>query len=195
MTVDDLESSSPRLDGVWLLSYVPNNTRLTFLPVYPSLAKNESSQKNDLFENFKLKSRQDGREIDASFLDALGAQVPWWSSYIVLDAVSLSSLDDSNRLGSKMRIDGSTKDNSLPHSWEDPQAALAGQAALFQEMCWQATRSGGNLSLGKIVEQQPEHILSNLDNDLLRAEIKSLGEHMNTFSCEFPTLTVPGTIR
>jgi hypothetical protein len=192
---DDLKSGSPRLESVWLLSYVANNTRLTFLPVFPGQADMGVASGQSLPDLFELRSYADRLALSAGFLEALRPQIPWWSSYIVMDATALARMVEITSAGSRGRVDGRKVLAGLPHAWEDPRAAQDGQAALYQEICWQASHSEVGLGLDGVIERYPGHILSDLEQDYLLAEVRSLSNQMGTFSCEFPTLAGLRTVR
>ncbi len=173
--VDDLKSRTPRLESIWIMSYVANSTRLTFLPVYPGL-----SEPSRLPGLFRFTTSAGRTQLDPAFRDSLREQVPWWGSFLLLDRVSLSEwLND---------VPGRKE---LPHAWEDPRAALLGQADLYQEMCWNPSRSEYGPDLGEVAQRLPGHVLSNLDRSQLSGEINAVSEQMGRFSCEFPTLAVP----
>jgi hypothetical protein len=198
ITTDNLEASAPRLEGIWLLSYVANRTRLTFLPVYPGRADPPASQDQVLQDLFHLEASADQATSDAAgddltarsrltlapaFIEALGAQIPWWSSYIVLDAAALEWFREE-----LVQQAGKDSEGALYR-----QGVLTNQGALFQAWCWSASHSGENPGLATVLKSHPEHILSDLDRVRLQAEILSLTAQIEKFSCEFPTLSGPGT--
>ncbi len=183
---DDLESGSPRLESIWLVSYVPYVTRLTFLPVYPG--GSDPSLDANLAGLFHIVKEGERYTPDPAFLEALRSQIPWWSSYVVFDTVSFL-----RTIGGPSGNPGKKESNRQvtelpPHAWENPLEAQAGQAALYQRMCWQASTNDSGLEIEETIRQYPGRFLSDLEADQLVAEMVKLSEHIGAYACEFPTL-------
>jgi hypothetical protein len=188
--IDDLQSSSPRLESIWIVSYVANSTRLTFLPLFPALADNSTGKRVDLSSRFRLHRSSGRAQLGADFLEDLRQHAPWWGSIVLVDRAALGELVSAG-MGSGSRA-GSMDLAELPYTWEDPGSAVMAQANLLQEMCWNATRSDGSLDVAGLVEQLSGHILSDLDPAALVEELEDVRAQMSRYSCEFPTLAAPG---
>jgi hypothetical protein len=183
IVADDLKSQSPRLESVWMMSYVANNTRLNFLPIYPSLAEPNEKSGDILPGLFQFSLSQGKVQLASDFQDTLRAEIPWWSSFLLLDRDALIEW-----------VNDAPSVHQLPHAWEDSRSALLGQASLYEDICWNSSIAEPKSELKNVAQRLPDHVLSNMDRSQMLDEVEAMHEQIGRFSCEFPTMAVPGSI-
>jgi hypothetical protein len=180
--VDDLNSSQPHLESVWLILYIVDRPQITLLPIYPGLPAEKFSP---LF-----KVGPDGAP-DPVFLEALLEHGLWWSGYILLDEVALAEvIEAASRQSSKDRnsLSGVRAVAEVPPPWEDPQRSLSGQIHLAQYLCSQLDGSNPGLDIASLLELIPRHATTDLNLTRRAAELRHLLADPQGLSCEFPTL-------
>ena len=190
---DKMEEPNPRLEGVWLVVYLPKTPHLTFLPLFPVELNVQDSQDDNLASEFQLDSQ--GRP-STTFLEAIEAKEIRWDDVLLLDKVSLAVLIDlSGGLDSSPgHKSGTLAVSQLPAALEEPRAALEKQAALAEGICQKMDRLLGNPDLARLLE-------------LLAGRTYSETEFLNHFpgwsyfqnsgsnvSCEFPTFSGISTL-
>lgn len=205
ITVDRLEAQHPRLTGVWAVLYVPDNPRLTLLPIFPAL--NRSELGDELAKSFRIQQEAGARRLDPAFIRIIQEQIPWWSGYILLDKAALAEVVDYLVYSPAPRPDSSPFNQSsdpakgygsqavagLRDAGEDPYSALFSQASLYQELCWglawreanQTREPAGLINKHFSTDLNPEEILTEIQ------ELRGLG---GSLVCEFPTLSVQARI-
>lgn len=185
--VNDLNETSPRLDGVWLVTNYESSLRLSFLPLYPSSAKEWTVQDDLLASLFGLNSEGAPATV---FLETLIARGVWWDKYIVLDRAALAGLIElaggiRHGTGSE---DGEQLVAQLPVSWEDPGAAVFGQAEIARGICEKVIQMPED-SLGfNIFNGAPGRIVSDLNLEIIPIGWSIAASEGNAAYCEFPDL-------
>jgi hypothetical protein len=206
VTVDDLLSARPRLESVWLVELVPPDPRLTLLSVYPSFNTVDAKQDNKLASAFLVEVSGDNLQIGESFLKALQDRKLFWSGAILLDKYALAqSLDYFNQPQPEKSLseqqvkqsldlpNGSTKVVDLASSSQNPQMALFGQAAVFQELCQSISQrnpildEAGQEELAKLLQG---HFYPDLDPRLVLPPLKAYQSAGSGIFCVFPTLPI-----
>ena len=199
ITVDQLEARQPQLTGIWLVLYVPSDPRLTLLPIYPALSMKDAG--NELSDAFRLQNKAGHLSPDPQFLDLVRAHVPWWSGYILLDEAAIAEVIDfmvnfekASKSPDPNHFSQVMSDLSI---WEDPYAALFGQASLYQEMCWGLAWMESGTALAQIQDRfalKAGHFSTDLIPDQILAELQNLRGQAGSIVCEFPTLSVQARI-
>lgn len=209
VTVEDLEARKPRLTSVWMLLFVPTDSRLTLLPIFPSLPMIDSGA--ELVESFRIHEAAGTLSLDPVFLENVRKHVPWWSGYILLDETALAEVANkwmfssgvsqeastSIFTGSSEQPDGSRAVAGLPHAWDDPYSALFGQASLYQELCWGLAWANGGFQTGQLQALSTsveKHFSTDLDPQLILSEFQNLTGRGGNLVCEFPTLSVQARV-
>lgn len=200
--VDEIQSSSPRLESVWVILYMPGDPRLTLMPIFPSATGNSPRVEEELLASFKIQWKGGAPAIHMDFLKALESMDFWWSGSVLLDEQALSqiiaSVEAQGRPAIWTRLFNGTqpeKENApiFPARRDDKQAALLDQVNFYQELCWNAVKgaSSGEDSEGfDILELMPDHLIIDFDFDQLKAELQDLRGHGSSLYCEFPVLSV-----
>lgn len=199
ITVDQLEKQQPQLTGIWLVLYVQSDPRLTLMPIYPAPDMKDSGK--ELSDAFHLQNNAGSIGPDPIFLDLIKKQVPWWSGYILLDDAAIVEVIDFmanfQQASKSLEPTHFSKIVSELSMWEDPYAALFGQASLYQEMCWGMAWLESGTQLAKIQDRfalKEGHFSTDLVADQILAELQNLRGQGGSIVCEFPTLSVQARI-
>jgi len=159
IAVDRLNNTTPKIEGMWLLAYIPNYTTITPLPLFPS---GNSKQDAELVKTFSITK---DREISPEFWDYLRKHDHPTQDYIIFDevaAASIINLYGGVRLKGK-RLTGFEALTQVPKTWDDPQGALQGQIVIMDSVCQSIFNSHNPPNLDNIYKAVGNHISSNLD--------------------------------
>jgi hypothetical protein len=183
--VDQLDARSPRLEGVWLLLYIPSTPPLTLLPLYPASLGGGPDQDRQMESSFRLTG---DRLPDESFLDHLSSHDLWWSNIIVIDQIALAGaieLFGGVDLGSG-RVNGIRAIASLPKAAQDPKGAVQAQAGMIKSLCQRPAQLPSAKDLLAAYQLFSDHLS-------LDFKVEAILEDWHLFkgipACEFPTLT------
>ncbi len=206
VTVDDLTSARPRLESVWLVELVPPDPRLTLLTVYPSFNADDAKHDQDLASAFRVDASAEGVQLGQDFLRALQQRKLFWSGSLLLDKYALAhTLDYLNQPQPQQSLadqpeaqpvgypDGEEKVAALASSSQNPQMALFGQAAIYQEICQGAAQrdpildAAAQIELKKILEG---HLYPDMDPQQVLPRLKTYQQAGASIFCVFPTLPI-----
>ena len=184
----ELEEAEPQLEGIWLALYVPNDARVSLLPIYPVVKSQDAHLANTLQKSFQIRE-QDGKRIPGDeFLNALQKQDLWWSGYILVDRqalVEIAALLNDQKLDTQESSPLlQVSINDAQDSWE----ALFNQAQRFQDICFAADHLED--LKGKNGERLSGRVFSDLDPKQMWAELNLLQTYGGNLLCEFPTLSI-----
>jgi hypothetical protein len=192
--VDQLDSASPRLEGLWLVLFVPDSPSLTWLPLYPAgLIENVDGNQN-WYQDFHL--TQDGK-LDPQFVADLRSKDVWWNNYLVIDNTGLvaivnRNLNDSEDPAITPQPDaGGRIIANMPLAWENPAEALKAQFNLLDRFCLPPSTSYHAASGMDLISPLEHHLITNLQAD----EIFSIWNNLHLTGgrrCKFPTRNPPG---
>jgi hypothetical protein len=159
IAVDRLNIVSPKIEGIWLLTYIPNYTSVKPLPFIPSGNKQQDAE---LTKAFKITAKH---KIAPEFLDLLQKKGHVFRDYIVFDEVAAVSI--INNYGGVSiqgeRLSGLDALTQIPKIWDDPQESLLGQVIVMDHVC-KSLFSGQSLpDFDKLQNNISSHIISNLD--------------------------------
>lgn len=186
--VDQLSTTRPQLEGIWLVMSLQDKPDFTFLPLFPQPNEKNNFATSDLTSNFSLDNN--GRPSEA-FLKLLKHQV-WWSNYLVIDQDSLITVIDllgGLKQGS-IYLKGTDVLATLPSTWKDSSIAYTSQVKLISQLCDQA--QAFSISR-KLIAATLRKVDANLSTDLNLLKmldtwfIKSRDQH--SIRCEFPLLS------
>jgi len=186
--MDHLVEQGPRLEGVWLVVYLPDTPILTFLPIFPVDRVGQAAQEDSLARVFRLGS---DRRPTSDFLEAIEAKDIKWDDILVFDKVSLAVLIDlSGGLDSAVGpMSGTHAVTQLPAAWQEPRAALENQAILAGGICQNMDQLLGNPDTARLLELLAGRVYSEaefLDHFPGWSHFRELG---GAISCEFPTFS------
>jgi hypothetical protein len=186
--VDRLNTTNPRLEGIWLVLYFQDEQDFTFLPLFPQPNAKNNSETSELIASFSLDEA--GRPSQA-FLDLLNHQV-WWSNYLIIDQVSLSTLIDllgGLQNGSLHRSEADVLSNQ-PYSWQDTNNAYIYQTRLISQLCEQArVTSLSRTTIATTLKKVNANLSTDLNLiDMMDAWFNKTGDSQS-LKCEFPLLS------
>jgi hypothetical protein len=188
-------TNNPRLESVWLLSYLPTDTTIQWLPVFPSGKKLITDFEKQMDAAFRLIKVGDSLELDDDFLRLLEQNNYWWSGYIIFDRDSLAKA--LNLIGgldmNGKTLSGTQVINSLPDVIVDSQQAFSAQIAVLQSMCHKVIDSGLKPGFLNQASLLPGHVITDLDTSQLQLELEAIYSSEHHLNCRFPTLEVSRT--
>jgi hypothetical protein len=198
VVVDKLQSEDPRLESAWLVLYIPDNPRVTLMPVFPTLSRDIASDEK-ILEGFAVQKTETAHFLDEDFLQHLREMEFWWSGYVLLDQegldqISLSLIAPGNP-GKWMHKDQTPKSedsapiSQLPSIWRDSTVTAADQARYYLDLCRQAAHHSPPQparTYFEVADLIPEHLSLDFYPEQFRSEIQALKKHGASLSCEFP---------
>ncbi len=184
ITVDQMEESLPILEGIWIIGYLPQNSHLAVLPVYPSHPESAAMDK-EVVDTFRMVIDHGQTAPHESFLNNLRNRNLWWSGYMVLDKVAWGQIVKEAKPGIDQEDQALL--SRLTPTQDDPAASFYGQAALFQEMCWSISRQDADLPFESLLPLIPQHASSNLSFERLMDDLRILRRSSGNLVCDFPT--------
>ena len=199
--VDHLDNTSPELESVWLLLYLPDLPHVTLMPIYPEVVRNidgaQIQADRSLEQAFRLGSDS---LLSPAFEDVLKGKGLWWHNYIILDQVAIVDLIDAigglktinarNQQGGE-NISGVRAFAHMATVKENPRAALQSQAQLAQYMCRTLPNVGLNLSrVDTLLSVLTSHLETNLEPEQVIDDFNSMLSNGGGLVCEFPSLTL-----
>jgi hypothetical protein len=187
IAVDRLSDTdtTPRIQNVWLITYITNYVKIKPLPVYPS---DNPQHDLELIKTFKFTSN---KQIAPAFWDFLAKHGQNVRDYIIFDEVAEAEV--INFYGG-VTIEGKYLNGlealaQTPDSWNDPQASLKGQIAIMDSLCKNIFNTQPAPDLYKLQKKVGNHLLSNLDLDEKSKELQKQIIKGNHIICEFPDLS------
>lgn len=191
--VDGLDYASPRLEGLWLVLFVPDSPSLTWLPLYPAGLIESVDGNQNWFTDFHL--TQDGN-LDPQFVADLLSKDVWWNNYLVIDNSGLVAIVNRNLNASEDPAITPQPDageriiDNMPLAWEDPAGALKAQFNLLDRFCLPTSTSYYAASAMDLIGPLEHHLITNLRAD----EILSIWNNLRLTGgrlCKFPTRNPP----
>ncbi len=190
ISTSSLSSPHPNLESIWLVSYMPSDSFVRLLPIFPAGDQTISELESILVNSFNLKKENGRLGVNQKFLDVLVAENYWWSGYIVLDNVAMTEAFDL--LGGielkGQKLTGEQVLRELPDVLDDPSNAYAYQIAILQSACKQFAHLATNPDLTKPNLLRPRHLLTDLEPEQVQQELYSLLANGRQPACKFPLL-------
>ncbi len=191
--VDSLDAKNPRLEGLWLVLFVPNSPSLTWLPLYPDGLIESIGGNPQWYADFHL--TPDG-EFDSQFVDDLRSEDVWWNNHVVIDETGLVEI-----VNRSLNVNGSPAITpqpdagdriigNMPLAWEAPSEALKAQFDLLDSLCLSIPASTQAASPADLLDLLDHHLIS----DLQAEEILSIRNNLRLTGgrlCKFPTRRLP----
>jgi hypothetical protein len=191
--VDRLDAARPRLEGLWLILFVPNSPSLTWLPLYPAGLIVNIDGNPQWTADFRL--TPDGK-LDAQFVADLRSKDVWWNNYLIIDETGLAeivnrSLNANEDPGITPQPDAGVRIiANMPPAWEHPEEALKAQFDLLEKFCLPPTATNRVASEADLIGPLDHHLITNLQAD----EILSIWNDLRLTGgrlCKFPTRSLP----
>jgi hypothetical protein len=184
IVVDQLNSSTPQLEGIWLFVYITNYMTVKPLPLFPS---DNPERDAELAKVFHLTSDD---KITPAFWDYLKAHGYPVRDYIIFDEIAAAGIINYyggvNIQGN--HLNGLEALTQTPKSWEDPIRSLQNQIAIMDSLCKSVFNSQPAPDLYKLQEEVNHHLLSNLDLSKKSKEWQKLIASGNHKVCDIPEL-------
>jgi hypothetical protein len=175
ISVSSLSAPNPKLQGIWLASYLPGESVIQVLPIFPTEGQENPDIDKQLGQAFKVNHQSGTLQPDQAFLDILAENNYWWSGYIVYDQL----LPEPT---------GHAAGQSAAQA--DYQDAHISQVNAMQSICHALTSLGQANDLAQVETRMPVHLVTDLDASQVQAELKALGNKPNNPTCRFPTLGI-----
>jgi hypothetical protein len=194
IAVDDLSSDAPQLEGIWLVIDMPDNSRLTLLPVYPAVDSKRVIHEPSLTEHFSLNVQ---KAPSTDFLNTLTSLDLSWDGYIILDRMSLAEMGDPTDMATPTGESTSVERGRLAVSSTngDSRAILLSQAALIETACKGLSRLPRGDRGNEILNHLSRHLVSNFSTESIVSGLDNLLSANGSLFCEFPVLPTPETIQ
>jgi hypothetical protein len=191
--VDRVDSSEARLQGVWYAVYRQNSPHITLVPLFPALTDGDAARARELNEAFRLRS--DGA-VDPAFFKAVGEEFGMsWDAYVLLDDIAIMEIVDffgGVPVNGEV-LSGPRAVGGILRAWEDPVAAVLGQASLLENLCQGITFDSTPKNYEKITSLIPDHLRSELTMDQAFSAWLGLLSSGPALACEFPSLRATET--
>lgn len=177
--VDNLDASKPNLESVWLMLYIKNTPKITWMPLYLA-----SSSNNSIGSKFQLSKN---KTLGGKFESALRKQDIWWNGYIITDNKGVKNLLELLQTSPK------TGEATFQNTGVEMNAASLLSAddmkkiEIIQNIC----QTASSLEDPQIINAWLD-VSANLITDLPKEEIagqwNSLLAGQAGLTCEFPSL-------
>ncbi len=186
--VDSIQNENPALQGVWLLTYLPTESNLNFLPVFPKGSASTSESENRLTQSFSIVRENGKLNLSQKFTDELEKDNYWWSGYLVFD----QSLQErvlgffTGTYKSNNTNQGDQTMQALPAPLDDAHGAFSDQLSTIKTAC--GYLSSPNTDWSKLIFLMSNQFYSDLDMEQLLADWNLSATSKRTLTCQFPTL-------
>ena len=186
--VDDMNRVDAQLESIWLAAYAENSSKITLIPVFPSL--DDPDQNQILSDSFSIEQDKPSE----AFWDEMRKDNFWWKGYFISDKDSTISLIDS--LGGiemdNQQMDGLQAVGSITSWKDDSQISLHQQRILFGSVCdrFLAYHFPRLKTINDIVDQ---NFLADKRTKIFIANMIANIKTNGSIACDFPTLTQAST--
>jgi hypothetical protein len=181
IAVNRLNTATPKIEGIWLLTHIPNFTTVKPLPLIPS---GNPQQDSELVKTFRITS---DRQIGPEFWDFLQKKGHLTRDYVVFDEIAAVSI--INNLGGINfqgdHVSGLEALSKIPKIWDDPQGSLLGQVTVMDYTCKSIFSSHSLPDFDKLPIKVSNHIISNLDLDKKAVEWQKKIDSGSYKVCDF----------
>lgn len=181
--VDRIEAPRSRLKGVWMVISVPNEHRYTFLPIFPS---GNTQFNQGIASQFSLDTDSN---MDVRFLNELREYNFFWNNFLLVDDIGVITIYDWIAENSNQVIEAAgSKILSEMAPWEkDPQNSAHQQYILISDLCNGVSHIESQADILQILELSPDHLYTDIGDQLLIYNWDQIKEDPSHFSCQFPT--------
>jgi hypothetical protein len=191
--VDSIDAPRPQLESLWLVSYLPSDSTLHLLPIFPSRNGDVSDFEEKLYRSFDI-TGSSGDSLSENFKNILKENNFWWSGYILYDHTALMELSnnfsDENMYTQNTSIERAIQ--ALSGVNDDPKKAFSAQLAIIQISCQKIS------GVSQINDWSPTfslingHILTDLKINQFMQEWEEKPSSPQNLHCKFPTMEMPG---
>jgi hypothetical protein len=187
---DNNNSSQPRLESLWLLTYYLDSQPIHFLPIYPSGRDTPTEFEKQLLDSFYLEYKNGISVVNSEFLSLLTENNYWLSGYILFDTYAAAQM--INLIGGIPSDHGIYSGEQLlatiPTSFSQQHEAYPQQAILLGQTCLTLSQLSASPNWHAALTLFPEHIVTDLQPLGLITELNILSANPAQIRCEFPFL-------
>lgn len=177
--VDNLDASKPNLESVWLMLYIKNSPKITWMPLYLA-----SSNANSISGQYQLSKN---KTLSGKFETALRKQDIWWNGTIITDKQGIKNLvellQSSPKTGEVITEGAGNELNAASLL----SAADMEKVAVIQNICQMAS-SLEDPQIVKTWLDKSANLITDLSKEELAAQWNSLLAGQTNLTCEFPSL-------
>jgi len=173
--VDNLDASKPNLESVWLMLYIKNTPKITWMPLYLA-----SSDNNSLGGKFQLSKN---KTLGTKFESALRKKDIWWHGYIIADKESVNQL--IALLQASPKTGKTTTQNANVASLLS--ASDMEKISVIQNICQMASILQDPQVLNSWLDNNT-HLITDLPKEEIAAQWLGLLSGQSALTCEFPSL-------
>ena len=183
--VDQIKSSNPNLESIWLLISFPGKSSLTLIPVYPTVEGGIPLADSTLAELFSISAEG---IPGTGFSDHLREQIRW-DNYILIDMAGYAAVFEFLDQG-KPDFEVTSTLTSLPPVWQDPVGALQAQTQLMNAACTQASNLPGKINTIEFIQNIQPHFHTDINWEEIIQQWSFEQQDSFQINCEFPTLVL-----
>lgn len=191
-----IQAQDVHLESIWLLTYLPSDTIIRLLPIFPSGRQAISDFDKRLEQSFQVEKSRGTFTLGQEFITALEAKNYWWSGYIVFDDMALGKMIDlvgGIELKGKI-LSGEQVLQELPEAVNEPDEAYISQMSILRSICRKISPYAQRHDLTQLGALIPKHVLTDLDLGQLQGEWQSLYSERQAPVCSFPMLDTARSI-
>jgi hypothetical protein len=192
ISATSINTPNPHLESIWLATYFSTDATIRFLPIFPAGNRPISDFEEQLDHAFNLDEMNGVPVLSQDFINVLKNDNYWWSGYIVLDEVALTSI--VNIIGginlNGRALMGDQVVEELPKVLDNPQDAYSSQIAILQSVCQKFHDITPDPDMPQLISLLPNHLLTDLDSSQLQMEMQSMFANERKPTCRFPTLEI-----
>ncbi len=182
--VDDLGATKPNLESIWLMLYIKNTPKITWMPLYlASSSSGALATAHSIADQFQLGKN---KTLDGDFETALREQDIWWNGTIITDKQGVEKLLALLKSSPKT---SETKQNAdveiSPTSLLD--ASAMEKVAVIQNICHLAS----SLEDPQVIKKwlgKSANLVTDLPAEEITAQWSAMIGQQTDLTCEFPSL-------
>ena len=190
--VNSLDPVKAELENLWLVTNLPPDTTLQFLPIIKTGKETNSDFEDRLYSSFKLDKKNGNLILSQDFIDLLKVNNYWWSGYFVIDHFAVEGMFNSLV---KAAVNGEVisadhSDIEIPESINNPQNTYSIELTLLQTTCQRLSRISHTPDMFNMFFLDPKHLLTDLDRNEIVIEWNAFLSNGHSPNCNFPTLEI-----
>ncbi|MBN1536217.1 MAG: hypothetical protein JW908_05755 [Anaerolineales bacterium] len=177
--VDNLDASKPNIESVWLMLYIKNTPKITWMPLYLT-----SSNANLISGHFQLSK---DKTLNGKFESSLRKKDIWWNGYIITDKHGVKTLIDI--------LDAASSNNTAITNVSGIETNAASlldasdmeKVTVIQNICHMASSLDDFQGINAWLSNKA-NLVTDLPKDEITAQWINLLSAQNRLTCEFPSL-------
>ncbi len=183
--VDDLGTTKPNLESVWLMLYIKNTPKITWMPLYIANQNGEASATAKVIAGqFQLGKN---KTLKGSFETALRKQDIWWNGYLITDKQGVGKLQKLFRESPKKNGAALVEAGNTMNPTSLLDTAVMEKVTVIQNIC----QTASILENPQVIKQwleQSNNVVTDLPIEEITAQWSALFNGQTGLSCEFPSL-------